>query len=149
MIEVKQIPWLTTDKLDASISLRNVPKVNRFITHYRARVIDWDDDVKITTWFRPKYVWITAIYTSWKTESSSKTVLKDDWTLFTTLNYNIYNYPDKTTKPASATTQVVYIYRSSTLQQQFKMRSFDEDWFTMEHTVNLWATTDLHIVAIW
>jgi len=149
MIVINQIPWLTKDKLDIGISLRNVPKVKRALAYHRARSIDWSDDVKITTWFKPKYVWITAIYTSWITESSSKTVLQDDWTLFTTINYNIYNFYDKTSLTPSPTTDVVYIYKSSTLQQRFKMRSFDEDWFTLEHVTNLWATTELHILAIW
>ena len=149
MIVINNIPWLTEDKLDASISLKNVPTVKRFTSHYRVIAIAWTDDIKIVTWFRPKSVQINAIYTNQDAESDSKTVLQDDWTLFTTINYNLYNFRDKFSITASATTDIVHIYRGTTLQQRFKMRSFDEDWFKMQHTVNQGLSIDLHLVEIW
>ena len=78
-------PWLTEDKLDASISVRWLKAINT----YTWQAIIWvTTNQTITTWFRPKYIYIDAFYTTPSSNSSKWwCVENDDDTITVMLQY--------------------------------------------------------------
>jgi hypothetical protein len=79
------VPWLTEDKIDASISVRWLDAIKTYT---------WEVDIWVTTdqtinvWFRPKYIYIDAFYTTPSGDSSKGwCVENNDWTITVMLQY--------------------------------------------------------------
>jgi len=147
------IPWLETDKLDASISIKGVAKKQYFTSYYLKRNGDGSGDIKITTWFKPKYVEIYSIYPGRFASCNSRTIINTDWELQTMMRYNndtIINIDIFWTWIWDANSiPCVYIFRDWTRTQLLYMKSFDSDGFTMKHGFNWINDAWLHILAIW
>lgn len=108
-------------------------------------------DIKITTWFKPKYVFIASSYFWWFNWTSDSWIV-DTWTnIQVTTTYQVYGYADKKTFETwdKSSIPCVYVYRDSTRRQVLYIKSFDEDWFTMQHWYNWTNDANIHIFAIW
>ena len=143
-LKEEDIPWLTSDKLDASISIRGSVLPNFYTTSFTN---SWTSDITVTTWFRPKYVYIYAIYDSnLEVEMSMSWIVEnDDGTLSVMTTYQESN-DQKTLWKWWTTINVVNLLTSPNLTA--RMKEFTSTGFVLDNVSFFWGCR-LHILAMW
>ena len=151
MIKQHKHTWLWWDWM--KISWNNIKNKGgkQFYTTYRLKTSgEWSWDIKITTWFKPKRVFINAIYINWFIAQSDSHIVDNDWVLTVTTYYQKYNFRERWTRWSGSNSSVecIYIERDASRRQHLFMKSFDEDWFTLEYWTNWTNDVWIHILAI-
>lgn len=144
------IPWLEQDKLDASISVRNMPNRKFFTGSFEITWVWWGDEY-IDVWFIPKYVNIFTIY-QWSNAYSECNLIVDGSNLTvntTSTDYTIeYNHYEWSWSADSV--YATYIYRDSTRSRYMYV---DLVWTQLKfYYWYEWAApaaNTMHIFAIW
>ena len=92
--ERENIPWLTSDKIDASIGVRGL----NLWKWYSTWAFYYDgNDIEIDCWFEPKIIRVDAWYVTIQSTYYSKTTIKNEnWTL--TLMWTTWYWDNSTIK---------------------------------------------------
>jgi hypothetical protein len=141
-LSTEVVPWLTEDKIDASISVRWLDAIK---TYSWERIIGTTTDQTITVWFRPKYIFIDAFYTTPDIfASKSWSVENDDWTITVTAQY----WTSSLVSLWSWSNTVVDAMHIEDTRTYAKIWVITDTWFTLVD-INRNDTFTLQIYAEW
>ena len=145
------IPWLELDKLDASISVRNLPEREFFVWSFTRTTTSTADEV-ITMWFRPKYVHVLSIYENWNNGRSESFITDDGTTQKVVTRYVMYNIEDEYSlwEWDETTVEAIYIDRDTT-RHRYYYWTVTNTWITFSVSSQGTAPPPIavHIFAIW
>ncbi len=135
----EDIPWLTSDKLDASVSIRWITWVKMYTWYITT---SWN--ITVNVWFKPRYVFLQSIFSSTQDDISRSWTVEDNGELITTTSYTIWS--SKYTLGSWSSTTINAVQVNTT--QEMKISDFNSTWFTLTRT--LWSTSLwIHIFVIY
>lgn len=141
------LPWLELDKLDANISVRNLPTRNFYVGDFTVVWVDATDKT-LTMWFRPKYIHVMSIYDGWDNCRSNAYITENK----VVTNYVQYGIDDEYSlwEWDLDTVRSIYIYRDGTRYRTYYTEILT-DWVKFTYDDAWWAPPDIavHIFAIW
>lgn len=117
---------------------------DKFFTTYTTHSWSWNKT--ITCWFRPRFVFLFTMITTWTDQDFTRSWITedDDQNLTVTTEYWTAQYASLWTWDNS-TIQVIYL---NSWTDNAKMWSFSDTWFTLTN-VSLSVTAWIHVLAIW
>jgi len=145
------LPGLELDKLDASISVRNLPDRQFYAWSFTVAGVSWVDKT-VTLWFRPKYLHVLSIY-DWWLNGRSESFITDDWTTTKVVTrYVKYNVEEEFSlwEWDQDTVQSIYIERDAT-RHRYYFTEILSNWVKFVLDSEWAAPPDIavHIFAIW